>query len=314
MAVITPVAPVASTSAPTPTPPVRWRSRRWRDHATGHTFLLGAVVCFAFFSWYPMVKEIIMSFQRTRRGVTSWVGWANYERIWDDPSFVAAWRNTLTFTLLALVLGYALPFLIAIVLNEFHHAQGYLRALVYLPVILPPTAGLLLFKYLYDPSDAGILNFILTRLGLPSSQFVQSPDTTMLSLVIASTWLNMGGAILIYLAALQNIPGDLYEAAELEGAGILRRIWHVTIPQTRLILSLMFLLQVVATMQVFVEPLILAGGNGVQDSATSLVYLMYQHAFKLNDLNGAAALGVMLMLVLLVFSGLYLRLSPKQED
>jgi multiple sugar transport system permease protein len=70
----------------------------------------------------------------------------------------------------------------------------------------------------------------------------------------------------------------------------------------------------VATMQVFVEPLILAGGNGVQDSATSLVYLMYQHAFKLNDLNGAAALGVMLMLVLLVFSALYLRLAPKQED
>jgi multiple sugar transport system permease protein len=314
MAIVTPVAPVASTTAATPPAPVRLRSRRWRDQLTGHTFLLGAVVCFAFFSWYPMVKEIIMSFQRTRRGVTTWVGWANYERIWDDPSFGAAWRNTLAFTLLALVLGYALPFLIAIVLNEFHHAQGYLRALVYLPVILPPTAGLLLFKYLYDPSEAGILNFILTRLGLPPSQFVQSPDTTMLSLVIASTWLNMGGAILIYLAALQNIPGDLYEAAELEGAGLLRRVWHVTIPQTRLILSLMFLLQVVATMQVFIEPLILAGGNGVQDSATSLVYLMYQHAFKLNDLNGAAALGVMLMLVLLVFSALYLRLAPKQED
>ena len=315
MAVVTPVAPSTMTTVQErPVRAPRRTGRKILDQVTGHTFLLGAVVCFAFFSWYPMVKEIIMSFQRTRRGVTTWVGWANYERIWNDPSFGAAWRNTLTFTLLALLLGYALPFLIAIVLNEFHHAQGYLRTLVYLPVILPPTAGLLLFKYLYDPSDAGILNFIFTRLGLPPSQFVQSPDTTMLSLVIASTWLNMGGAILIYLAALQNIPGDLYEAAELEGAGILRRIWHVTIPQTRLILSLMFLLQVVATMQVFIEPLILAGGNGVQDSATSLVYLMYQHAFKLNDLNGAAALGVMLMLVLLVFSALYLRLNPKQED
>ena len=315
MAVVTPVAPSTMTTAPeTPPRPVRRTRRKVLDHLTGHAFLLGAVVCFAFFSWYPMVKEIIMSFQRTRRGVTTWVGWTNYERIWDDPSFGAAWRNTLTFTVLALLLGYAVPFFIAIVLNEFRHAQGYLRALVYLPVILPPTAGLLLFKYLYDPSDAGILNFLLTRIGLPPLQFVQSPDTTMLSLVIASTWLNMGGAILIYLAALQNIPGDLYEASELDGAGILRRVWHVTIPQTRLILSLMFLLQVVATMQFFIEPLILAGGNGVQDSATSLVYLMYQHAFKLNDLNGAAALGVMLMLVLLVFSALYLRLTPKQED
>ena len=135
-----------------------------------------------------------------------------------------------------------------------------------------------------------------------------------MSLVIASTWLNMGGAVLIYLASLQGISGDLYEAAEIEGAGILRRVWHVTIPQTRLILSLMFLLQVVATMQFFIEPLILAGGNGVEDSATGLVYLMYQHAFRLADLNGAAALGVMLMLVLLVFSALYVWLSPKQED
>jgi multiple sugar transport system permease protein len=285
-----------------------------RRHLTGHAFLLGTVVCFAFFAWYPMVKEILMSFQRTRRGVTSWVGWDNYERIWNDPAFGPAWRNTLLFTGLALVLGYAVPFVIAVVLNEFRHAQGYLRVLVYLPVILPPAAGLLLFKYLYSPGPDGILNYLFSAVGLPQSQFVQSPSTTIVSLVIASTWLNMGGAVLIYLASLQGISGDLYEAAEIEGAGILRRVWHVTIPQTRLILSLMFLLQVVATMQFFIEPLILAGGNGVEDSATGLVYLMYQHAFKLADLNGAAALGVMLMLVLLVFSALYVWLSPKQED
>ncbi len=315
--------PVARGTASAPTPgaevpgPSRGRGglrRKVLDNLTGHAFLLGAVVCFAFFAWYPMIKEIIMSFQRTRRGVTRWVGWDNFDRIWNDPSFSAAWKNTLLFTVFALVLGYALPFFVAIVLNEFRHAQGYLRILVYLPVILPPAAGLMLFKYLYSPGEDGILNYILKTLGLPQSQFVQDPSTTVLSLVIASTWLNMGGAVLIYLAALQSIPGDLYEAAEIEGAGVLRRIWHVTIPQTRLILSLMFLLQVVATMQVFVEPLILAGGNGVQDSATSLVYLMYNHAFKLNDLNGAAALGVMLMLVLLVFSALYVWLSPKQED
>jgi multiple sugar transport system permease protein len=281
---------------------------------TGYIFLLGAVACFAVFSWYPMVREILMSFERTRRGVTHWVGWDNYVRITHDASFYPAWRNTLFFTLLALVLGYALPFLVAILLNELRHARGYLRVLVYIPVILPPAAGLMLFKYLYLPGNDGILNFIFGTLGLPASQFVQNPTTTTPSLVVASTWLNMGSAVLIYLAALQSIPGELYDAAEIEGAGVLRRIWHVTIPQTRLVLSLMFLLQVVATMQVFIEPLILAGGNGVQDSATSLVYLMYNHAFRENDLNGAAALGVMLMLVLLVFSALYVWLSPKQEE
>ena len=287
--------------------------RKVIDNLTGHGFLIGAVLCFAFFSWYPMVREFIMSLQHTHRGVTTWVGWANYVRIWHDPSFAAAWRNTAWFTMLALVFGYSLPFIIAVVLNEFRHAQGYLRAVAYLPVMLPPASALLLFRYAYDPSDAGIFNYLLHTLHLPTSQWVQSKAMTVPSLVIASTWMNMGGSILIYLAALQNIPGELYEAAELDGASVVRRIWHVTIPQTRLILSLMFLLQVVATMQLFIEPLILAGGAGVQDSATSVVYLMYQHAFKQNDLGGAAALGVMLLVVLAGFSALYMRLSPKQD-
>jgi len=286
--------------------------RRLSDNFTGYAFLLGGVICFAFFSWYPMVREFIMSFQRTRRGVTTWVGWDNYIRVWHDPAFAAAWRNTIYFTLLALVFGYALPFIIAVLLNEFRHAQGYLRVLVYLPVMLPPASGLFLFKYAYDPGN-GIFNDILRTLHLPTSQWVQSTSMTIPSLVIASTWLNMGGAILIYLAALQNIPGELYEAAELDGAGLFRRIWHVTVPQTRLVLSLMFLLQVVATMQLFIEPLILAGGSGVEDHATSVVYLIYQHAFAQRDLNGGAALGVILLVVLVAFSAVYTWLSPKQD-
>jgi multiple sugar transport system permease protein len=287
--------------------------RRVADNLTGYGFLLGGVLCFAFFSWYPIVREFIMSFQRTRRGVTTWVGWQNFIRLWHDPAFSAAWKNTVYFTVLALVAGFALPFIVALVLNEFRHAQGYLRALVYLPVMLPPASGLFLFKYAFDPSGAGIFNYILHALHLPTSQWVQSTTMTIPSLVIASTWLNMGGTILIYLAALQNVPGELYEASELDGAGLFRRIWHVTIPQTRLILSLMFLIQIVATMQLFIEPLILAGGDGVENHATSIVYLMYQHAFKENDLNGAAALGVMLLIVLAVFSGLYAWLSPRQD-
>ncbi|GIH20227.1 carbohydrate ABC transporter permease [Rugosimonospora africana] len=288
-------------------------SRKVRNNLTGYLFMLGAVLCFAFFSWYPMVREFIMSFQRTRRGVTTWVGWDNYIRVWHDPAFATAWKNTAYFSLLALVFGYVLPFFIAVLLNELRHAQSYLRALVYLPVMLPPASALFLFAYAYQPDNSGIFNFILHSLHLPTSQWVQSTAMTMPSLVIASTWMNMGGAILIYLAALQNIPGELYEASELDGAGLLRRIWHVTVPQTRLILSLMFLLQVVATMQLFIEPLILAGGDGVEDHATSIVYLMYQHAFKEQDLNGAAALGVMLLVVLIGFSAVYARLSPRED-
>jgi multiple sugar transport system permease protein len=295
-------------------PSRRPRPQKITNTFTGYAFLLGAVVCFALFSWYPMIRGIVMSFQRTRRGVTSWVGWDNYERIVQDPSFWTAWKNTAYFTVLALIVGYAVPFIVAIIFNELRHARGYLRVLVYLPVMLPPASALFLFKYYaYDPSDAGLFNAILKFLHLPTSQWMQSTTMAVPAMVLASTWMNMGGAVLIYLAALQNIPGSLYEAAELDGAGIFKRIRHVTIPQTKLILSLMAMLQIVATMQLFIEPLILANGAGAQDSATSVAYLIYQHGFFQNDLNGAAALGVIMLVVLGGFSAVYVRLSAKQD-
>jgi multiple sugar transport system permease protein len=297
-----------------------------RRNATAWSFLLGAVLCFAFFSWYPMLREIVMSFQGRRLSttglpVTTWVGLANYRRIFHDPTFWLAWRNTLEFTLLALVFGYAVPFFTAILLNELRHAKGYLRCLVYLPVMLPPTSALLLFLYFYDPTY-GLFNEILHALHLPVSQWTQSGGTgfvsmAMISVVIAATWMNMGGATLIYLAALQNIPGELYEAAELDGAGIVKKIRHVTIPQTKLILSMLLMLQIVATMQMFVEAFILtSGGEGVNNNTVTVVNLIYQYAFALSgasNYNSASALGVVLMCVLAAFSGGYLWLGRERR-
>ena len=278
-------------------------------------FLIGAVLCFSFFSWYPIVREVILSFQKpVYGGGYTWAGWLNYKIITHDPTFWIAWRNTLEFTLLALVVGFAVPFFVAILLNELRHARGYLRVLVYMPVMLPPASALLLFVYFYNP-QYGLFDDILHALHLPTSQWVLQPgsgfiSTAMISVVIASTWMNMGGATLIYLAALQNIPGELYEAAELEGAGVWRRIRHVTIPQTRLILIVLLMLQVVATMQMFVESFVLTnGGGGVGNNTESVVMLIYQYAFELSgasNYNAASALGVILMLVLAVFSAGFL--------
>jgi multiple sugar transport system permease protein len=311
MAVLT--APPHGTAAPAPARRAgAWR-RELRRNLTAHGFLIGAVLCFACFSWYPMVREVIMSFQKAKAGRTTWVGLHNLDQISNDPSFWQAWRNTAEFTLLALLLGYAVPFLLAVLLNELRSARGYLRVLVYLPVMLPPVSSLLLFQYLYNP-DYGLLNQILRWLHLPAAGWMQDPHLAMPAVVIASTWMNMGGATLIYLAALQDIPGELYEAAELDGAGLLRRVWHVTIPQTRLILSLMLMLQIVATTQVFVEPFVLTnGGQGVNGSTTTIVYLIYQYAFNFSNYGAACALGLLLLLVLIGFSLIYVRLNRRVE-
>jgi multiple sugar transport system permease protein len=295
-------------------PPARGRfARSLRRNLTAHAFLIGALVCFAVFSWYPMVREFGLAFQKTESGHTRWVGLDNLTTVVNDPAFWQAWRNTALFTVLALLFGFAVPFVAALVINEFRHGQAYLRLLVYLPVMLPPVASVLLFKYLYDPGY-GLLNEVLRFLHLPEQQWLQDADLSMLSVVIAATWMNMGGAALIYLAALQNIPGELYEAAELDGAGLLRKIWYVTIPQTRLILSLMLLMQVIATMQVFVEPFLLTGGAGPEGSTTTVVYLIYQYAFNFNNYGAAAGLGLLLLVLLAGFSGAYARLSRADDE
>jgi multiple sugar transport system permease protein len=295
---------------------------RVRRNLSAYAFLIGAVLCFTVFSWLPIVREIIMSFQKAvYGGGYTWAGFTNYIRIVHDPMFWQAWRNTLEFTLLALVIGYAVPFCVAVLLNELRHARGYLRVLVYLPVMLPPASALLLFAYFYNP-QYGLFDDLLRTLHLPTSQWVLQPGTgfvsvAMISVVIASTWMNMGGATLIYLAALQNIPGELYEAAELDGAGVFRRIRHITIPQTRLILIMLLMLQVVATMQMFVESWVLTnGGGGVADNTQSVVMLIYEYAFAYSgasNYNSASALGVILMAVLAIFSGGFLWVTRERQ-
>lgn len=283
-----------------------------RRHVTAYGFLSAALVVFAVFSWYPIVRGVVLSFQQVNF-VTSpdWVGWENFERLFADPLFGVAWRNTLYFTLLALLLGFGVPFLTAVVLNELRHAKGYFRLLVYLPVMLPPVVTALLWKWFYDPGP-GLFNSVLRGLGLPTSQWLDSSSTSMISLVLVITWANMGSATLIYLAALQTIPGELYEAADLDGAGIVKKVWHVTIPQTKFVILMLLLLQVVATMQIFTEPFIMTGG-GPEESTVTVLLLLYRYAFYYNDFGTASALSLILFAVLGVFSFLYLKITKKAD-
>jgi multiple sugar transport system permease protein len=283
-----------------------------RRHVTAYGFLSAALVVFAVFSWYPIVRGVVLSFQQVNF-VTSpdWVGWENFERLFADPLFVVAWRNTAYFTVLALLIGFGAPFLTAVVLNELRHAKGYFRLLVYLPVMLPPVVTALLWKWFYDPGP-GLFNSVLRGLGLPTSHWLDSSTTSMISLVLVITWANMGSATLIYLAALQTIPGELYEAADLDGAGILKKIWHVTIPQTKFVILMLLLLQVVATMQIFTEPFVMTGG-GPEESTVTVLLLLYRYAFYYNDFGTASALSLILFAVLGVFSFLYLTITRRAD-
>lgn len=284
--------------------------RAIRRNLGGYLFLLPALIIFALFVWYPIVTGFIMSFQSVDMiNPSVWVGLENYRRVFSDPLFAVAWRNTLAFTAYALLFGYLVPLILALLINEMRHGKGFFRLAFYLPVMLPPIVTVFLWRWIYDP-DSGLLNALLSLVHLPPGLWLETPGTALLALVIVATWSLAGSAMLIYLAALQGVPASLYEAAEIDGSSLWQRLWHITLPTIRPILLLMLVLQIISTMQVFTEPFTITGG-GPENATMSILLLIYNYAFQNADFGGASALGVILFLVLAVFALIYMRMTNR---
>ncbi|PRY40773.1 multiple sugar transport system permease protein [Umezawaea tangerina] len=305
-------------AAPPPAAPARRRTRRspvsWvRGGGLGTlVFLLPMLVVFGLFSWSPIVQAVVMSFQETNLVTApTFVGLDNFRAVLDDPLLWTAVKNTLWFAVLALLLGYPVPLLAAVLMSEVRRFKGLYSALAYLPVVIPPVVAVLLWKFFYDASPTGVFNTVLGAVGIGPVPWLQDAGTAMVSLVIEATWAAAGGTIIIYLAALTSVPPELYEAAEIDGASVWGKVWHVTIPQLRGVLLITFILQIVGTAQVFLEPFLFTGG-GPANATTTVLLLIYDYAFA-NSLGGdygsATALSLMLAAVLAVLSAIYFRLT-----
>ncbi|RYV49428.1 carbohydrate ABC transporter permease [Pengzhenrongella frigida] len=274
-------------------------------------FAMPMLVIFGVFSWAPIVKAVVMSFQKTNLIVTSWVGLENFQRVFADPVLPMAIRNTAYFALLALIFGYPVPLIAAVLMSEVRRAKGVFSALAYLPVVVPPVVAVLLWKFFYDPRPEGVFNTIIGSVGIPPQPWLQSATSAMPSLVLEATWAAAGGTVIIYLAALSSVPTELYDAAEVDGASVWGKIWHVTMPQLRSVLLITFILQIIGTAQVFLEPYLFTGG-GPANATISVLLLVYRYAFQ-NSLGGnygmATALSLMLAAFLAVMSLIYFRLT-----
>jgi len=273
-------------------------------------FLLPLLFIFGAFSWYPIVRTVIMSLQHTNLVQSAtWVGFQNFERVWHDPLFPIAVKNTAYFAALALVFGYPIPLIAAVLMSEVRKRRGIYSALAYLPVVIPPVVAVLLWKTFYDASSTGAFNTILGWVHLGPYPWLQSQQWAMPSLVLESTWANAGGTVIIYLAALTGVQTELYEAASVDGAGLLRKVWHITLPQLRGILLVTMILQIIGTAQVFLEPYLFTSG-GPANATLTVLLLIYNYAFG-NSLGGdygnATALSLMLAGFLTLFCLFYLR-------
>ena len=202
---------------------------------------------------------------------------------------------------------------VAVLMSEVRRARGLFSALAYLPVIVPPVVAALLWKFFYDASPNGVFNTIIGWVGLGPLPWLQDQATAMPSIVLFATWSAAGGTVIIYLAALVGVPPELYDAAELDGAGVWRKVWHVTLPQLRGVLLVTFILQIIGTAQVFLEPFLLTAG-GPANSTMTVLMLIYKYAFQSSlggDYGAATALSLMLAVVLAIFSAVYFRLTKR---
>ena len=296
-------------AAPTRRSPVSWVRR---GGLSTLLFMLPLLVIFGVFSWKPIVEAVVMSLQKTNLvSPAAFVGLDNYARVLSDPQLGQAVLNTVYFALLALLFGYPVPLVVAVLMSEVKRMRGLYSALAYLPVVVPPVVAVLLWKVFYNADPTGPFNTVLSWVGIPPQPWLQSAASAMPSLVLEATWAGAGGTIIIYLAALTAVNPDLYDAAEIDGAGIWKKVRHVTLPQLRPVLLITFILQIIGTAQVFLEPFLFTNG-GPANSTTTVLLLIYRYAFQ-NSLGGnygaATALSVLLAVFLAGFSLLYFRLT-----
>ena len=305
----------ADVSSLEPTP-IRYRARRtpltWVRSGGLATlvFLLPMLFIFGAFSWYPIVRTAIMALQHTNLvAPATWVGLDNFRAVLHDPLLPIAVKNTAYFAGLALIFGYPIPLVAAVLMSEVRRARGLYSALAYIPVVIPPVVAVLLWKTFYNADTTGVFNTILGWIHLGPYPWLQSQSTAMPSLVLESTWANAGGTVIIYLAALTGVSHELYEAAAVDGASLWRKVWHITLPQLRGVLLLTMILQIIGTAQVFLEPFLFTSG-GPANSTLTVMLLIYNYAFG-NSLGGdygsATALSLMLAAFLALFSLAYLR-------
>lgn len=290
---------------------------RVRGSGATIAFLLPLLLVFGLFSWWPIVRSVVMSMQQTNLVTPAeFVGLDNFRAVLADPLLGTAVQNTLWFAVLALVIGYPVPLMLAVVMSDVRRARGLYSMLAYLPVVIPPAVAVLLWRFFYDAEETGVFNTILGWFGLGPVPWLEDPSWAMPSLVIEATWAAAGGTVIIYLAALVSVPPELYDAAEVDGAGILRKVWHVTLPHLRGIMLITLILQIIGTAQVFLEPYLFTDG-GPDNATLTVLLLVYDYAFANTtggDYGKATALSLMLAAALALLSVVYFRLTRRWSE
>lgn len=279
--------------------PKHARRRRRRETTAAWAYVSPAVLIILGLGVVPVAWSLLLSFQVDDLVTPSrWVGWDNYAALAQDPNFAQAVGNTVLYTVLYVPLSILLGFLLAQALNRRIRLIGVYRTLVFVPFVLSATAQGVLFSFILDP-QFGAANSLLHHLGVSPQGFLTDPGQALLVLVAITLWSGTGFCVIVYLAALQDVPPSLVEAARLDGAGTWRVLRHVTLPAIMPVTAFLVVWQLITSLQVF-DLVYVTTKGGPLGSTTVIVYFVWEQAFKNFTAGYGAASAYVLAVALLV--------------
>jgi len=286
----------------------------FKKNISGWLLMLPPLILFAFFVWEPLVEGVRMSLYRAKGiRLTEFVGFRNYMDVFQHPDFWPALRNTFTYTFWSLIIGFLVPIVLAVIINEVRGvSKSFIRTSVYIPNVIPGMAMVLLWSFIFRPGETGILNILLSKVGIGPQPWLTNPWWTIPLIVIILTWKSAGATTLIYIAGLQGIDPELYEAAIMDGAGIFKRLRHITLPCIYNLARTLLILQIIAVFQILYEPLVMTNG-GPNNASISIMHLVFKFAFERFDYPKAAAVSVIISLILVVLTVAYFKISKRQD-
>jgi multiple sugar transport system permease protein len=236
------------------------------------------------------------------------IGLANFAELWRDPLFWRAIRNTAYYASVSVALGTVLAFLIALLLESHVKGRGLARAMIFLPTLVPLVAASLAWAFMYNP-EAGLFNRALSSIGLSKVNWLGDARWAMPALIIMGFW-NIGTAMVVYSAALRDVPRSLYEAADIDGVSRLRRLWHISIPAIAPAILFNVMISIIWSLQVFGAPQIMTEGGPDHSTYVYQLYI-YESAFRYGRMGYASALAWVQLLATIGIAGLTLALSRK---
>jgi multiple sugar transport system permease protein len=311
-------------NTPTPLDPAhalerhkRKRRQQWKDDLQGYLFISPWLIGFILLAAGPIILSIFMSFTRwSLLSPPQWIGLENYSRLFtEDPLVYKSLWNTAYYVFFSVPLGVILSLALALLLNQNVRGQSIFRTLFFLPSVTNLVAVSILWMWIFNP-EFGLLNRFLELVGIQGPLWLQSETWSKPALILMSLW-GIGGGMIINLAALQNIPGELYEAADLDGARPVRKFWHITLPMISPALFFNVIMNIIGSFQVFTQAFVMTASSGQgqeggpNNSTLFFVLYLYKKAFQQFKMGYASALAWVLFVIILAFTLIQFYLSKR---